>query len=318
MAMAAYAWASQEVAPGRLVIALLITGIALAVASTICGALLVENGQRYGVTAGFVRQQWLWFNVAVVVSALIAGEFVQFLPARSALRYAGLLAAAVPVAVLLAVMLVREEHARLDVAELVHALRGLLAALRSRTIWLIAGFLFLYYFSPGFGTPLYYAMTDRLRFSQAYIGLLTSISAAGWIAGALAHRAWLRGLSTLTMLNLSIVFGTIATLAFLGMVDEPTAALVNFLAGMAAMFANIATISLAADHCPEGAEGFTFAALMSVINLAGPISDTSGSWLYERIFHEHLAPLIVVSAATTAFILVLVPLLGLKRHPGPA
>ena len=48
---------------------------------------------------------------------------------------------------------------------------------------------------------------------------------------------------------------------------------------------------------------------MSVINLATPLSDTIGAFLYEHLFHQALAPLIVVSAAFTALVYVLVPLL---------
>ena len=46
---------------------------------------------------------------------------------------------------------------------------------------------------------------------------------------------------------------------------------------------------------------------MSVINLATPLSDTIGAVLYQHVFDSRLAPLIVVSAAFTAFVLVLVP-----------
>ena len=75
------------------------------------------------------------------------------------------------------------------------------------------------------------------------------------------------------------------------------------------MIANIATLALAADHCPARSEGFAFAALMSVINLATPLHDTIGALLYQHLFHEKLAPLIVVSAAFTAAIFLLMPLL---------
>ncbi|HET6183378.1 MAG TPA: MFS transporter [Acetobacteraceae bacterium] len=311
-AMAAYFWAGSIAAPGVLIAVLVVTSVALAAASTICGALLVENGHRHDATAAFVRQQWLWFNVAVVIASLLGGALVEWLPARAALRAAALLAASMPALALFGLTLVDEEPAPLDLAALRHALSGVIAAFRSRTLWLIAGFLFLYYFSPGFGTPLYYAMTDRLHFSQGFIGLLSSISAAGWIGGALLHRYLLRGLSTRALLNVSIALGTVGTLAFLGMVNEASAVAVNLFAGIAAMVANIATLTLAAEHCPEGAEGFTFAALMSVINLAGPVSDTLGSLLYERVFAEQLPPLIVVSAAATALIFALVPLLRLR------
>ena len=43
---------------------------------------------------------------------------------------------------------------------------SIVAALRSPKLYLVALFLFLYSFAPGFGTPLYYFMTDELKFSQ--------------------------------------------------------------------------------------------------------------------------------------------------------
>ena len=68
------------------------------------------------------------------------------------------------------------------------------------------------------------------------------------------------------------------------------------LGGVTSMIAMIATMSLAAESCPEGAEGFAFAGMMSIVNLTGPLADTSGSALYQHVFHEQLMPLIMVSA----------------------
>jgi predicted MFS family arabinose efflux permease len=152
-------------------------------------------------------------------------------------------------------------------------------------------------------------MTDHLHFSQATIGMLSSVSAGGWIAGGLLYRYLLHGMTTRGLLYLSILAGTLATLLFLGIVDVTSAVVIYFVNGMAGMIANIATLTLAADHCPARSEGFAFAALMSVINLATPLSDTIGALLYEHLFNRALAPLIVVSAAFTAFIVVLMPLL---------
>ena len=80
--------------------------------------------------------------------------------------------------------------------------------MRRRELWLVGGFLFLYYFNPGFGTPLYYYMTDELRFSQQFIGILGAVSSAGWIAGALLYRWRLRGMTSQALLYLSIACGT--------------------------------------------------------------------------------------------------------------
>ena len=311
-AIAAFVWTTQVLAPAFIVFALLLTSIAMAASSTVCGALLVENGQRHDACAAFVNQQWLWFNVAVMVGALAGGELIELSTPAGALHLAAAAAAVAPVFILIsAVALVDEPRMAFNVAELRRTLRGFLDTFRSRTLWLIAGFLFCYYFSPGFGTPLYFHMSDHLRFSQGLIGILSSVSAAGWVAGGILYYLLLRGMATRPLLKLSILCGTLSTLAFLGMVDEPTAMVIYFANGVSGMVASIATLTLAADHCPPRSEGFAFAALMSVINVATPLSDTIGAFLYEHVFASSISPLIVVSAAFTAFMFALVPLLDL-------
>lgn len=309
-AVAAFLWTARAELPASIVLALLFTSIAMAVASTVCGALLVEHGQRHRASAAFINQQWLWFNVAVMVASLLGGELIERLSPAGALHTAVLLAAVAPLAVVVSVPLVDDRRVGINLAELKRVVRGFVSTFRTRALWLVAGFLFLYYFSPGFGTPLYFHMTDSLHFSQGFIGVLSSISAVGWIAGGLLYRYLLRSMATRTLLNLSILSGTLTTLAYLGMLDEKTAIAVYFINGVAGMIANIATLALAADHCPAGSEGFAFAALMSVINLATPLHDTIGAYLYDRVFDQALAPLIIVSAVFTAAIFPLVPLLG--------
>jgi MFS family permease len=311
VAVAAFLWTTRVLAPAAIVLALLLTAIAMAVSSTVCGALLVENGQKHRSSAAFINQQWLWFNVAVMAAALAGGGLIEILSPAGAFHAAATIAAAAPIAVVASsIALVDERRAPISFRDLKHALRGFIATFRSRTLWLIAGFLFCYYFSPGFGTPLYFYMTDHLRFSQGTIGMLSSVSAAGWIAGGLLYRYLLRRMTTRALLNFSILGGTLATLAFLGMVDVTSAIAVYFIAGVAGMVANIATLTLAAEHCPVRSEGFAFAALMSVINLSTPLADTIGAFLYQHLFEQSLAPLILVSAAFTALIFLLVPLLG--------
>jgi len=310
-AVAAFLWTTQVLTPSAIVFALLLTAIAMAMSSTVCGALLVENGQKHNASAAFINQQWLWFNVAMMIGSLLGGGVIEILPAAGALHAAAAIAAVAPILVIAScIALVDERHAGINVAEFRRALRGFLETLRSRTLWLIAAFLFCYYFSPGFGTPLYFHMTDTLRFSQATIGLLSSVGAGGWIVGGLVYRYLLSGMTTRGLLYLSIFGGVLGTLAFLGMVDVPSAIVISFLNGIAGMITSVATLSLAAEHCPEGSEGFAFAALMSVINLAAPLSDTTGAFLYEHLFNRTLTPLILVSAAFTALIFGLVPLLG--------
>jgi predicted MFS family arabinose efflux permease len=298
-----------------------LTAYAMAISSTVCGAVLVENGQRLGESGRFVNQQWLWFNAAMMASAIVGGQLVQWLPPATALHTAALIVAAAPAAVLVGTLfLVPEERTRLDGHALRSTIRGLGEAFKKRELWIVGSFLFLYYFSPGFATPLYYAMTDSLKFPQGFIGILGSIASAGWIAGALLYPKLFENMSSKWLLNLSIALGTITTAAYLLLVNETSAVILNFCSGFSAMLATVATVTLAADYCPRRTEGFSFAVMMSLINLATASGDIIGSYLFDHLFHQMLTPLILVSAAFTAFAFVLVPLLRLgdKRQGMPA
>jgi predicted MFS family arabinose efflux permease len=313
-AAAGYAGIALLDEPAEFALFLLLTSYAMATASTLCGALLAENGRTFERSSLFVGQQWLWFYVAIMLSAFVGGQLVEQLSASSALKSAAALAAVAPLAVIVATpLLLSEARSPASRAAFRDTLHGIVAALKSRRLWLVALFLFLYAFAPGFGTPLYYYMTDTLRFSQSYIGVLGSIASAGWIAGALLHRWLMRRMSAESLLYLSIALGTVSAASFLLLSDQTMAAIVNFANGLAQMIATIASLTVAARYCPRRAEGFAFAGLMSVSNLADIGSINAGAFLYEHVFDGHLGPLIIVSAATTAIAAVLVPWLGLRR-----
>jgi predicted MFS family arabinose efflux permease len=291
---------------------LLLTAYAMAIASTICGALLVENGQRYGASGQFVNQQWLWFNIAAMAAALVGGQLIEHLTPAAALHGAAVIAAGAPLVVVLGTwVLVSEERRPANLAELKSALQGLTTAFKTRSLWIVAVFIFFYWFSPGFATPLYYYQTDVLHFSQGYIGVLGAITSAGSVAGALFYRRYLAGMTSRRLLQLSILSGAAATLAYLLLFDPVTAAVLNFISGFTQMIAMVATLTLAADYCPKRSEGFSYAALMSVSNLAIPASDNAGSFLYQHVFESRLMPLILVSAAFTLLAWVLIPMLRL-------
>jgi len=312
---------TQLTAPGDLFIALMVTAYAMAISSTLCGAVLVENGQRLHESGTFVNQQWLWFNIAATAGAILGGELVQHLSPSGALHVAAAVIAVAPLTVIIGVLfLIPERKVVVDLRGMRSTLDGLLASFKRRELWLIVVFLFLYYFSPGLSTPLYFTLTDSLKFSQAYIGILGSISSAGWVVGALLYRRIFGGLTLRAMLNVSIALGTLATAAFVLLAGEFSAAIIYFCAGFAAMLATVATVTLAADYCPPRAEGFAFAVMMSIINLATALADNVGSFLYTRVFDRSLPPLVLISAAFTAFAFVLVPLLRLgdRRQGDPA
>jgi predicted MFS family arabinose efflux permease len=293
-----------------------LTAYAMAISSTLCGALLVENGQKFGDSGRLVNQQWLWFNIATMAASLGGGALIQWLSPTSALHAAAFIIALAPLALIATTWpLIDEEKRSINLPQLKNTLRSLGEAFRRRELWIVAIFLFVYYFNPGLGTPLYYHMTDDLKFSQAYIGILAAISSAGWIVGSLLYQRFFDGLSSRTLLNASIALGTVSTASYLMLSGEVSAAALSFCAGFSAMLATVATLTLAADFSPRRSEGFAYAVLLSVTNLAAAVADNAGSFLYERAFDHSLAPLIIVSASFTAFAFVLVPMLRLGDKP---
>ena len=294
-AVGAYAWIARLSAPGEFALLLVLTSYAMATASTLCGALLAENGRNFRLSSAFVSQQWLWFYIAIMASSFAGGLLIEHLTPLSALQAAAAIAAVAPLAMVVATLfLLDERKVPISSLEMRLTLQSIVSAAKSAKLYLVALFLFLYSFAPGFGTPLYYFMTDDLKFSQTYIGILGSIASAGWIAGALMHRWLLRRMSSQGLLYLSIVLGTLSAASFLLLTDEVTAGIVSFANGAALMIATIASLTLAADYCPRRSEGFAFAGLMSIMNLSELCSNTVGAFLYEKVFHAQLGPLIIV------------------------
>jgi MFS family permease len=319
MAIGAFLWVARATDPGHLAVALLLTAYGMAISSTLCGALLVENGQRYGASGRFVNQQWLWYNIAAMVAGVLGGQLVQHLSPAGALHTAALVIAVAPLALIWGTWaLVDEPKSSVNLAELKNTFRSLVAAFRSRKLWIVALFLFLYYFSPGFGTPLYYHMTDNLKFSQGYIGILASIASAGWVLGGIFYDRYLDGLSSKNLLNLSIAVGSVTTASYLLLSSETSAAILNFFSGIAAMLVTVSSLRVAAESAPQRSEGFAFAVLTSITNLATASAENVGSFLYQHAFHSNLTPLIIVSALATAVAFVLVPMLRLGSAPQPA
>src|SRR5581483_1331658 len=220
-AIAGFVWTTRLTVPGDLFVALTVTAYAMAISSTLCGAVLVENGQRLHESGTFVNQQWLWFNIAAMAAAIVGGQLVQHLSPAGALHGAAAIVAVAPLLVIGGTLfLVPEQRTSINLQGMKDTFAGLKASFRHRELWLIAGFLFVYNFSPGLSTPLYFTMTDSLQFSQSYIGILGSISSAGWIVGALLYHQLFDDLPLKKLLNLSIAFGTIATVAFLFLSNE--------------------------------------------------------------------------------------------------
>jgi MFS family permease len=153
-------------------------GLGLAFTDVLTDALMVENGQRRGLTGPFQAVQWGSISLASILVGIGGG----WLAEHKFLSITFLIATAFPV-ITLAMTIFMIKEPRVDVRdhhfrETWDALRG---AIGSRTFWIVAGFIFFYNFSPSFGPALVYYATDALHFSKIFLGTLDpSRTLPGW------------------------------------------------------------------------------------------------------------------------------------------
>jgi predicted MFS family arabinose efflux permease len=287
---------------GMLVALVTLLWLGVGFTDVLTDALMVERGRPLGLTGGFQSVQWAALSAASVLVGVAGG----YLAERRAVALTFALVACFPiVSLVMAATMVREPRSRVDLEGLGETWAAVRGALGRRDLWLVAGFIFFFFFAPSFGPAFFYYQTDVLGFSQPFIGALASLGAAAGIAGALLYAPLARRFSLRRML-LGLIGATVAgTLAYLVYVGPVSAVLVTLLYGAIAMAAQVGFLDLAAKACPRRAEATFFALLMSVSNIGMRSGEWLGANLYDLVGYT---PLVLISAAATAAALPLVPL----------
>jgi predicted MFS family arabinose efflux permease len=210
----------------------------------------------------------------------------------------------------MAIFVVREAPAPAVGKEFRETWASIRAALRARDLWVVAGFIFFFTFSPSFGPALLFYQTDVLRFSQQFIGHLLALTAVGAVVGAVVYAPISRRVPLRRLINLSIGLSVVGTLAYLVYRDVWSAIVIDTVFGCVGMITQLAFLDLAAKSCPRHVEATFFALLASVYNVGTQASQNVGGRLYD---HLGYLPLVLISTAMTAGTWLLVPLVKIDR-----
>jgi len=302
-------WLALMLLPPRYATVLLLLTLCaatLAFCDVMIDALMVEVGRPLGLTGSFQAIQWAAISLAFTVAQFTGG----YLSAHATPRIVFLLSAIFPLITFFASLgLVQEPQSSLTRHSLHDTREALWQAGSSRSLWIVAGFLFFWNFSPSLGTPLLYYQADVLGFSKIFIGALGAISNVAGIVGALIFFAYCRAVNLRKLLGVSIALGVFSVLSFLGLIGPKSAVALFFAFGMLSQITHLAVLDLAARSCPARAEGTVFALLMSCLNVGRTGSTFLGGWLYD---HVGLTPLIFISASSIALCWLIVPFLKTK------
>ncbi len=282
-----------------------VMALGLAFTDVLTDALMVENGKPLGLTGAFQAVQWGAIYAASILVGELGGHFAEHRDLNSAF----LCAAVFPLLSLLMVTrFVKEPRVAGERQAFLETWRATRAAFADRTVWLVAGFLLFWTFSPSFGTAMLYYQTDTLGFSQQFIGHLAALGSVAAIVGATIYAPLSRRLRLRRVIILSIGIGVAGTLAYLGYRGPVSAVIIEVTFGCVGMITQLAFLDLAAKACPRHVEATFFALLMSVFNAGSQGAQVVGGYLYDWV---GLTPLIFISAGATALAWLLVPFIGI-------
>ena len=284
-----------------------IMGLGLAFTDVLVDALMVENGKSRGLTGAFQAVQW----AAIYTAAVLVGVLGGFLAERRSLSAAFTLAALFPlISFSMTLVVVHDPPARADRKAFRQTMAAVREAVGGRDLWIVAGFIFFWTFSPSFGPALLYYQTDALEFSQQFIGHLGALGSLAAVAGAIIYAPLSRRVPLKRLINVSIGAGVAGLLAYLLYRDAWSAVVIDVVFGCVGMITQLAFLDLAAKACPRRVEATFFALLMSVFNAGNQSSQVVGGYLYDWLGYTAL---VLISAAFTAVGWFLVPLVKIDR-----
>jgi MFS family permease len=282
-------------------------GLGLAFTDVLIDAVMVESGKPRGLTGAFQAVQW----GAIYMASVVVGEAGGYLAEHRRLGATFVIASIFPlVSLLMTQLFVQESPVRVDREAFRQTLAAIKGALTERDVWVVAGFIFFWTFSPSFGPALLFYQTDVLKFSQQFIGHLSALASIAAVAGALVYAPLSRRVPLKRLINLSIGIGVVSTLAYLLYRDAWSALVIDTIFGAVGMIAQLAFLDLAAKSCPRLVEATFFALLMSIYNGGVQGSQVVGGYLYDWLGYT---PLVLISTGFTAASWFLVPLVQIER-----
>jgi MFS family permease len=262
-------------------------------------ALMTGVAQAHGMTGRLSVVFGFGYFTPAVLSALAGGWLVEHLTVRGTF----LIAAGVTMVIAL------QAFWRLDAASEFESFLGReekgLAALRRlishRPLWPAAIIYFLWNFSPGWGTPMFYHLTERVRISSELFGTFTALQSAFYLPTTLLYGF----LCVRAPLSRLLWWGTIVAILqgpimFLA-VGPASTIVVAILFGLFGGFATAAYLDLIMRACPKGLEGTAMmVAQTSTFALAGNSGNLLGSWIYSK---GGFASAVIITTLATALIM---------------
>jgi MFS family permease len=306
--LTALSWIGMGFLPpkyGTLLCGAMAVNLFMVMVSTVTGAFLVEAGQRVSATGRLTALRMFVSNFC----GLIQGPLGGLLATAGFMWATGANAVFALTIFPIAYIFLKEQPATQQRSNVVlkNARQQLKTIIRSKDLWMALLFITLFYFSPGFSTPLFYKQTDELHFSKQAIGNLGVFSGGFAILAAILYSQLIKRVHIRFLLFIGVATAAAGTLIYLFYSTWTRALLIESQNGFFFGLAELAILDLAARATPKGCEGLGYSLMLSLSNVASSGADVVGSYLADH--HWQFADLVYLNAGTTAIVLILLPVL---------
>ena len=264
------------------------------------GIMCVE-GKKNQTTGKIQSVQWISISAATLLAGIGGGLIAEKWGYRKGFMFL------IPIYVLVGLVAYCYKEDRAKDAEPAQALTlwaHLKQLFADKRLLVVCLFVFLYQYSPSFGTPLLFIQRDAFKWGKVWIGTLGSIGTAFGIVGALLYFKFSQKIQSRIKVWLfcSVFIGAVTTLSYL-YYTPVTAVIYDIVYSLIGMFIFLMLMDFMARNTVKGLEATSFAFLCSVSNLAMVTGNLSGATLLPVI---GLKWLIILSAFTSFLCLGLI------------
>jgi MFS family permease len=169
-----------------------------------------------------------------------------------------------------------------------------------RPIWTASLIWFLWSFSPGYQTPMFYHLTNTVKISPQALGLFSALFLGFNLPTMLLYGALCRRFPFSRWLWWGTVLGILQPAVMLCALGTRSAMLVGVIGGLMSGLGQVALLDLVIRSCPRGLEGTGIMLATAAYVFAINLGNVFGSWIYAQ---GGFSTAMFITAVSTALIL---------------
>jgi len=271
--------------------AMFVISVSVAIADVIADSLVVERarGESNAEVGSLQSLSWGVAAVGGLITAYLSGWLLE----RFSNQIIFAITAVFPLLVSAIAGLILEQPRQTSPQPQLQIFRDsaskLWRGIRQRSIWLPTAFIFIWQATPNAEAAFFFFLTNELEFKPEFLGRVRLATSIATLIGIWLYQRYLKEIPFRVMLGWTSVISSVVGLSalllvthtnrFIGIDDHWFSMGDSLILTVMGQIAFMPILVLSARLCPAGVEATLFALLMSILNLAGLLSNELGALL---------------------------------------